>query len=301
MAKYLGAALGFFWAGFPGALVGFFVGNFISGWSSKKGTREITQSNFFRATFMVMGHVAKVDGEVTREEIAFAQLTMNTLGLTGEEEKNARELFYQGKSTNIGLDGLLQQLSANPASLQAAKILFHKSLESLSQAELSIRLRELRDNRSWGRMLCLFFVELQIGMALADGKISPKERKLLFRIAREMGISAAHFERLEASIKARFNWNSQTNGNWRGGSDRQSYTPADMDRRIEDAYRILELNPGTDFVKVKKAYRRMISKNHPDKLVSQGLPEEMVAVANRKTQAIVGAYELLEKQHRARN
>ncbi len=42
---------------------------------------------------------------------------------------------------------------------------------------------------------------------------------------------------------------------------------------------------------MKRAYRRLISRNHPDKLIAQGLPEEMIKIANDKTQKITKAYE----------
>jgi DnaJ like chaperone protein len=42
---------------------------------------------------------------------------------------------------------------------------------------------------------------------------------------------------------------------------------------------------------LKKAYRKMMSQNHPDKLVAQGLPPEMIKLATEKTQKIQAAYE----------
>jgi DnaJ like chaperone protein len=45
---------------------------------------------------------------------------------------------------------------------------------------------------------------------------------------------------------------------------------------------------------VKKAYRRLMSQHHPDKLVSKGLPEEMIKLANEKTQQIRKAYERIK-------
>jgi DnaJ like chaperone protein len=48
---------------------------------------------------------------------------------------------------------------------------------------------------------------------------------------------------------------------------------------------------------VTKAFRRLMSQNHPDKLVAQGLPESMIAAAHERTQRILEAYELV-KNHR---
>jgi DnaJ like chaperone protein len=46
---------------------------------------------------------------------------------------------------------------------------------------------------------------------------------------------------------------------------------------------------------VKRAYRRLISQHHPDKLVSKGLPEEMMKMAAQKTDEIKKAYEQIKE------
>ena len=47
---------------------------------------------------------------------------------------------------------------------------------------------------------------------------------------------------------------------------------------------------------VKKAYRRLMNQHHPDKLVSKGLPEEMIQIANQKTQEIRRAYDRIKEE-----
>jgi DnaJ like chaperone protein len=47
---------------------------------------------------------------------------------------------------------------------------------------------------------------------------------------------------------------------------------------------------------VTRAFRRLMSQNHPDKLVAQGLPESMVAAAHERTQRILEAYEIVKTQ-----
>ena len=64
---------------------------------------------------------------------------------------------------------------------------------------------------------------------------------------------------------------------------------------LDHAYALIEVNPKSSKQEVKKAYRRLISRNHPDKLIAQGLPEEMIKIANEKTQKIMKAYELICK------
>ena len=58
---------------------------------------------------------------------------------------------------------------------------------------------------------------------------------------------------------------------------------------------MLNVQPDAGEAEVKRAYRRLMSQHHPDKLVSKGLPEEMVKVATRKTQEIKAAYEKIRE------
>jgi len=60
---------------------------------------------------------------------------------------------------------------------------------------------------------------------------------------------------------------------------------------LDHAYAILEIDSTKSKQEIKKAYQRLMSRNHPDKLIAQGLPEEMIKLANEKTQNIRKAYE----------
>ncbi|MCX7057652.1 MAG: DnaJ domain-containing protein [Proteobacteria bacterium] len=63
--------------------------------------------------------------------------------------------------------------------------------------------------------------------------------------------------------------------------------------RLASAYEVLGLAATASDEEVKKAYRRQMSENHPDKLVSRGLPESMQDLAKEKTQRIREAYEVI--------
>ncbi|MBS1147707.1 MAG: hypothetical protein H6R08_1883, partial [Proteobacteria bacterium] len=66
--------------------------------------------------------------------------------------------------------------------------------------------------------------------------------------------------------------------------------------RIAAAYRTLEVDPSVTDAELTKAYRRLMSRHHPDKLQANGLPESMLEHAKQRTQAIREAYELLRGQ-----
>jgi DnaJ like chaperone protein len=60
---------------------------------------------------------------------------------------------------------------------------------------------------------------------------------------------------------------------------------------LADAYALLGVTERGEPEQIKKAYRRLMSQHHPDKLVSKGLPEEMMRLAAQKTREIRQAYE----------
>jgi len=78
---------------------------------------------------------------------------------------------------------------------------------------------------------------------------------------------------------------------YQSGHNNQSPTQSD----IANAYSILGVEASASDADVKKAYRRLMSQHHPDKLISKGLPEEMIKIATDKSQQIQKAYELISK------
>jgi DnaJ like chaperone protein len=70
---------------------------------------------------------------------------------------------------------------------------------------------------------------------------------------------------------------------------------------LEDAYRVLGISTSATNAEVKKAYRRLTNQHHPDKLVAKGMPEEMVKLANEKTQEIRSAWERVRDDRAAQH
>jgi DnaJ like chaperone protein len=81
------------------------------------------------------------------------------------------------------------------------------------------------------------------------------------------------------------------NGN-AGGSAGQP--PPRSGMQLNAAYQILEADPKASDEEVAKAYRRQLSKHHPDKLKANGLPDSMLEHAKQRTQQIIEAYELIK-------
>ena len=67
---------------------------------------------------------------------------------------------------------------------------------------------------------------------------------------------------------------------------------------LSEAYKVLGVKETDDDQVIKKAYRKLMSEHHPDKLIAQGVPEEAIKMATEKAQTIQAAYELIKK-HRS--
>ena len=132
------------------------------------------------------------------------------------------------------------------------------------------------------RNLVQMFLEIIVATALADGQLDIHEKSKLESIASNLGYTRIHFNALLSRLTGQAHFIDQT-------------SVAD---KLTAAYELLGITPGADIGAVKKAYRKQMSQHHPDKLVSKGMPEEMLEIATRKTQDIKAAYELIKSQRR---
>jgi len=246
----LGGTLGFMFGGPLGALLGAALGrNFDRGikitdqhGAFGAGQQERVQAAFFTTTFSVMGHIAKADGKVTKDEIAAANTIMGRMQLNEQQRKAAIKLFNEGKKAGFPLHDVLQQF----------------------RRECSRR-----------HNLMQMFLEIQIATAMADGHFHASEKQVIFTIGEQLGFNRADIEHL-------FSFS---------GTGR---TADDQRQTLTQAYEILGVTKSASDAEVKKAYRRMMSQHHPDKLIAKGLPEEMIKLATEKTQQIKAAYEQIK-------
>lgn len=137
-------------------------------------------------------------------------------------------------------------------------------------------------SRGRGPLLNLF-LQLQCMAVAADGSVHPAEHAMLVRVATRLGLTERDVAQLESLLRAAAGAGSTGS---RGQPDRS---------RLADAYAALGVSPDADPADIKRAYRKLISQNHPDKLASRGLPESMRAVAEEKSRELNAAYDLIKE------
>ena len=64
---------------------------------------------------------------------------------------------------------------------------------------------------------------------------------------------------------------------------------------LDDAYKALGVGKDSTDAEVKRAYRKLMSQYHPDKLIGQGMPEDMIAMATEQSKEIQVAYDMIKK------
>jgi len=145
----------------------------------------------------------------------------------------------------------------------------------------------LRNRLSRKRDLPRLFLEVLFSAAYVDGKACKKEQDVIVYIARCFNVNAYELNGIEKSAKAEQGIHSENKKQKIKESSSITY---------REALDILGVTESRDMATVRRAYRRMMSQYHPDKLISDGLPEEMIKVATEKTIRIRKAYEFLGKK-----
>ena len=128
------------------------------------------------------------------------------------------------------------------------------------------------------------FMEIQVRAALLGNNLEGPARQLLGYTANRLNVSMVELSQIEAVLRIR------------SGTFRQQATRNTGGEQLQQAYSVLECTPATSDGELVKAYRRQLSRNHPDKLKANGLPDSMIEHAKQRTQQIIEAYELIKER-----
>ncbi len=215
-------------------------------------------------------------GDRARVESVFFTATFSTMGHMAKADGHVSQ-------AEIALaEAYMAQLNLGADRRQAAIALFRqgKSPDFDLRGVVSTFRAECRGQRALTQM----FLEILLQAAYADGEPSADQRRVLEQVRIGLGIPAILFRQLENLVRLQ--------RSFAGGAGRQ--VPA-RGPSLSEAYAVLGVTPKDTDAAVKRAYRRLLSQHHPDKLVSKGLPEEMMKVATQKTHEIRRAYEMIQE------
>lgn len=270
--KILGAIIGLlsgigFWGLFIGIIIGY-IADKITNQNEYSLNKKQQKELFFRTIFQVMGHLTKSKGMITNHDIKMASFIMKKMKLSNQDCIIAKESFREGKKIDY---------------------------------PLRKNLRKIRSSNLWKSDLIKIFLEIQIQAALVDGSLHPNEKNILYIIVEELGISFTQFNYLLQILeKSKMNTNNYQSW-WNNSSNSQEkekyfYKKNQNKFTLLDACNILGVKTNDDFFTIKRAYKKLMSKNHPDKVLSQGYSSKMIEIAKEKTQKIQSAYNFIKKE-----
>lgn len=270
--KMIGAFFGFLIAGPLGAIFGLLIGNYFDKglvehfsnpfWDFNTEKDQEIKNSFFEALFLLLGHIAKSNGHVSTLDIKCATEIMQKMRLNTKQKKLAQKLFNQGKEKSFNLYSNLNKLQkAIKDKPNLIRLFIDTQYTFIKQTGLTIEKIDILNN-----------ILASLGMA---------------PIQRQDGF-ANEFDWYNTRKRTYENYNYQKQSS-------NTYNRTWQTSSIEDNYAILGLNSSATKEQVKRAYRKLISKNHPDKLIAKGASEKEIKAANEKTSLLSQAFDQICK------
>lgn len=255
--KLIGGFIGLLVAGLAGLVIGVLAGH----WFDRGLARSLGLAS---------------PGRLARARDTFFDVSFQLLGHVAKADGRVSEAEV------AQAEALMRQFGIGGAQRDAAIARFKEGAtpDFALEAAVARFARDCAGPRQVAHTLLLFLVS----MALADGRLDPAERRVLERIAVLLGYTAEEFRQLLGMVEAQSHFQGYQSGNRPAGGD-----------ELAEAYRALGVDADCSDRELKRAYRRLMSEHHPDKLAARGVPESMMKVATEKAQEIQAAYELARK------
>ncbi len=169
--------------------------------------------------------------------------------------------------------------------IRAARLIMHRL--GLSPAGVRRAIGWFDDGKRPGYPLVQTVRELLLEVVLAKPSLHREERAMIWTVCSELDIGRVELAQLEAMIRAQ------------KGFKRSPAGDADA-ARVRNAYATLGVDPESSNDEIKKAYRRLMNRNHPDKIAGSNPEAAVVAEAERRTREVRSAYEMLKARRSIR-
>ena len=254
--KWIGASLGWSFGGPIGAIIGLALGSVIDAMSDGKGSPFLNQGQPKEGQRTTYSTRSQQRPQTQSGDFEVSLLILASIVIKADGKQDQRELDYV-RQQFVNMYG---KERANTAFALFKNI---NKQNNISTRQVCLQIKQMMDHPSRLQLMHFLF-----GIAKADGLVTEDEVKQIYTIAGYLGISSRDYE----SIKAMF------------------YDSSD------NAYKVLEITKNASVDEIKKAYRTMAKKYHPDKVIHLG--KEHQQGAEEKFRQVQAAYEQIQKERR---
>lgn len=248
------------WRG-PGAIVGAVLGFVFDNMrysQRKQATPEA--GGYVGPLFTLLGAVAKSDGRVSEAEIAVVERLMTRMNLGTEQRKQAVASFNVGKQPEF---------------------------------DVTRTIAELRNWAGIRRDHAFPVIDVVIETVLAEGNPGPEKMSILRQLAFALRVSDMELMALMAMKGYAWNAGSGQGRQGHAWNTGGGYVPPQRAPQGPDPYAVLGIDRNADERAIKRAYRKLISEHHPDRLGD--LPEDMRRRAESRASEINAAYDRVKE------
>ncbi|QJC37280.1 co-chaperone DjlA [Enterobacteriaceae endosymbiont of Donacia thalassina] len=260
-------------------LISYIINKIIKFYNKKYNFNYINSSSirkvFIQTNFEIMGYISKSKGFVSNNDINFVIKLTKKMNLNNKEIISIKKAFKNGKNPNYPLTYKLNNLN----------YLIYKNRKLINK-----------------------FLEIQIELSFINNFLHTKTKKILNIIFQELNISLNDI--LYIINKLKFNnkfinekdlfYNNYFNNKnrtedyyykkYNNFQNKNNYKT-----ELDKSYKLLGINYNDNLLTIKRAYHKLISKYHPDKLISKGYSSKQLEKAKIKTQNIHKAYNIIKK------
>ena len=258
IGKIIGALVGFWLFRHPfGIVLGGLIGHLWDIGALRPLGMQRARGSFIGPLFALAGAIAKSDGRVSEQEIAATENLMTRMQMSPDQRASAIERFSAGKQAGFAVDQTIGEL------------------------------------RAWAggrRDLAFLLLDMLLDVVYAEGPLSPNKFMLVRKLCASLGVH----ERELAALAAMRGYAYAAYGAGAQGSYRRSGQEAPRQPSGKDPYAVLGVTRDSHEREIKRAYRKLISQHHPDKLGD--VPDELKRRAEERAREINAAYDRIREE-----